>query len=89
MPEMAICIQTSCSINADREQWEKVEQMAAEEFEIALRLGGSLSGEHGVGALKRPYIGSALGSVSIEIQKKIKAVLDPRSILNPGKIFPE
>ena len=73
----------------DPAQWKKVEQMVAEEFEIALRLGGTLSGEHGVGALKRPFIENALGSVSIDIQKRIKAALDPLNILNPGKIFPD
>lgn len=73
----------------DLEQWQKVEQMVTEEFEIALRLGGTLSGEHGVGALKRPYMQKALGNVSIEIQKRIKAALDPLNILNPGKIFPD
>jgi glycolate oxidase len=73
----------------DPEQWKKVEQMVTEEFDIALRLGGTLSGEHGVGALKRPYIGIALGEVSIDIQKYIKKVLDPLNILNPGKIFPD
>jgi glycolate oxidase len=73
----------------DPEQWQKVEQMVTEEFEIALRLGGTLSGEHGVGALKRPYMQQALGNVSIEIQKRIKAALDPLNILNPGKIFPD
>ena len=45
----------------DPEQWEKVEQMVAEEFAMALELGGTLSGEHGVGALKRPYMEQALG----------------------------
>ena len=73
----------------DPEQWKKVEQMAAEEFALALELGGTLSGEHGVGALKRPYMEQALGSGSIEIQKRIKAALDPVNILNPGKIFPD
>jgi glycolate oxidase len=73
----------------DPAQWAKVEQMVAEEFAIALELGGTLSGEHGVGALKRPYMETALGPVSIEIQKRIKAALDPLNILNPGKIFPD
>ncbi|MCU0487618.1 MAG: FAD-binding protein [Anaerolineales bacterium] len=72
----------------DPEQWEKVERMAAEEFALALQLGGTLSGEHGIGALKRPYLLNALGDVSIEIQKRIKAALDPLNIMNPGKIFP-
>ena len=73
----------------DPGQWAKVEQMAAEEFALALELGGTLSGEHGVGTLKRPYMQQALGTLSIEIQKRIKAALDPLNILNPGKVFPD
>jgi len=73
----------------DPEQWSKVEQMVAEEFAVALELGGTLSGEHGVGALKRPYMEQALGPVSIDIQKRIKQALDPLNILNPGKVFPD
>jgi glycolate oxidase len=72
----------------DPAQWAKVEGMVAEEFATALELGGTLSGEHGVGALKRPYMEQAQGPVAIEIQKRIKAALDPVNILNPGKIFP-
>jgi glycolate oxidase len=71
----------------DSEQWEKAGRMAGEEFAAALDLGGTLSGEHGVGALKRPYLEQALGPVSVEIQKRIKQALDPENILNPGKIF--
>jgi glycolate oxidase len=70
------------------EQWQKAEQMVAEIFDAALSAGGTLSGEHGVGMLKRPYLERALGPVSIEIQRRIKQALDPRNILNPGKIFP-
>jgi len=73
----------------DAAQWAKVEQMAAEEFALALELGGTLSGEHGVGTLKRPYMEQALGPLSIEIQKRIKHALDPLDILNPGKVLPE
>lgn len=73
----------------DAEQWAKVEQMVAEEFAVALELGGTLSGEHGVGALKRPYMEQAQGPVAIDVQKRIKAALDPANILNPGKIFPD
>ncbi len=73
----------------DPEQWAKVERMAAEEFALALELGGTLSGEHGVGMLKRPYMQQALGPVSLEVQKRIKAALDPVNILNPGKVFPD
>ncbi len=73
----------------DPVQWEKVKQMAADVFALALSLGGTLSGEHGVGALKRPYMEQALGPLSIEIQKRIKLALDPLHILNPGKVFPD
>jgi glycolate oxidase len=73
----------------DPEQWKKVEQMVAEEFEAALALGGTLSGEHGVGVLKRPYLEKALGSISLDVQRNIKRALDPLNILNPGKMFQE
>jgi glycolate oxidase len=73
----------------DPEQWAKVEKMVAEEFTIALDLGGTLSGEHGVGTLKRPYMERALGPVSIGIQKQIKQVFDPFNIMNPGKVLPD
>ncbi len=68
-------------------QWQKVEQMVAEIFEASLAVGGTLSGEHGVGMLKRPYLERALGLVSIDVQRHIKQALDPLNILNPGKIF--
>ncbi|HVP20849.1 MAG TPA: FAD-linked oxidase C-terminal domain-containing protein [Anaerolineaceae bacterium] len=71
------------------EQWAKIEPMVRKVFNLALDLGGTLSGEHGVGMLKRPYMMQALGPASIEIQKRIKQVLDPFNILNPGKVFPE
>jgi glycolate oxidase len=63
--------------------------MVGEVFGTSLELGGTLSGEHGVGALKRPYMEQALGPLSIEIQRRIKQALDPLNILNPGKVFPE
>lgn len=69
------------------EQWHKAEQMVAEIFDASLAVGGTLSGEHGVGVLKRPYLERALGSTSIEVQRHIKQALDPLNILNPGKIF--
>jgi glycolate oxidase len=69
------------------EQWAKVERMVGEIFAASLAVGGTLSGEHGVGVLKRPYLETALGPVSVEIQRRIKQALDPLNILNPGKMF--
>ena len=71
----------------DPEQWEKVERIVPEIFDVALSVGGTLSGEHGVGLLKQPYFERALGPVSVEVQRRIKYALDPLNILNPGKIF--
>ena len=72
----------------EADQWARVEQMVAEIFAASLELGGTLSGEHGVGVLKRPYLERALGTTSLEVQRSIKQALDPLNILNPGKIFP-
>ncbi len=57
-------------------------------FKATLDLGGTLSGEHGVGITKSPYIGLELGDLGLEVMKRIKKAFDPNNILNPGKIFP-
>jgi len=56
-------------------------------FRAALRLGGTLTGEHGVGVLKRRWLADELGDDQWELQRQIKAVFDPLGILNPGKVF--
>jgi glycolate oxidase len=73
----------------DPAQWEKVQQMVGEIFQVALDLGGTLSGEHGIGTFKLPYMREALGPASINIQWRVKQALDPQNILNPGKVLPE
>lgn len=73
----------------DPEQWAKIEPIVGEIFSMALELGGTLSGEHGIGTLKRPYLEQALGPVSIDVQQRIKQALDPLNIMNPGKVLPE
>ena len=60
---------------------------ADELFLAALRLGGTLTGEHGVGILKRRWLRDELGDDQLELQRQIKAVFDPTGILNPGKVF--
>ena len=57
----------------------------AQMFHLAKRLGGTLTGEHGVGLLKRDWLQEELGDVSLELQHAIRNVFDPRGILNPGK----
>ncbi len=60
---------------------------ADELFLAALRLGGTLTGEHGIGILKRRWLRAELGDDQFELQRDIKAVFDPLGILNPGKVF--
>ncbi|PPG48681.1 FAD-binding oxidoreductase, partial [Rathayibacter sp. AY2B7] len=50
-------------------------------------LGGTLTGEHGVGLLKRRWLAEELGEDSLALQRGIKAVFDPLGIMNPGKVF--
>ena len=56
-------------------------------FRAALRLGGTLTGEHGVGVLKRRWLADELGEDQWELQRQITRVFDPQGILNPGKVF--
>lgn len=60
-------------------------QALARMFELARSLGGTLTGEHGVGLLKKDWFTAEVGEVSREVQHRIKRALDPRDILNPGK----
>ena len=58
-------------------------------FAAVLRLGGSITGEHGVGISKAPYLPMELSPDALSAMKRIKQALDPNNILNPGKIFIE
>ena len=64
-------------------------ERAAEEILIqTLALGGTLSGEHGIGRLKRDVLAKELGPVGTRVTRSIKDALDPLGILNPGKVLP-
>ena len=58
-------------------------------FQGVVTLGGSISGEHGIGFAKAPFLGLELSSETIALMRRLKQVFDPNGILNPGKIFPE
>ncbi len=66
---------------------EVIWQAAGELFEAVLALGGTLTGEHGVGTLKRRWLAQELGDEQLALQRRVKAAFDPRGILNPGKVF--
>ncbi len=71
----------------DKAQLKKAEDAVDALFDYTLELGGTISGEHGIGITKAPYMGKEIGPVELDLMKKIKKVFDPRGILNPGKIF--
>lgn len=71
----------------DREEMERVEAAIEEIFKEALALGGTLSGEHGIGLEKKRFLKMEIDAETISVMKSIKAALDPKNILNPGKIW--
>jgi glycolate oxidase len=72
----------------DPEQVEKMKKAAADIFATSVRLGGTLSGEHGVGSLKLAFLEEDIGPLSISVMSDIKKTLDSKNILNPGKVVP-
>lgn len=71
----------------DQETLAKAESAIEELLRQTVALGGTISGEHGVGITKAPYIGMEIGKEELAVMKRIKAMFDPNGILNPGKIF--
>ncbi len=67
---------------------ETVDRALDEIFRATVALGGSISGEHGIGTAKAPYIGLELDAATLACMRRIKQSLDPKGIMNPGKIFP-
>jgi len=70
----------------DQAEMAKVEAVLEQIARIALDLGGTLTGEHGIGTLKAPYLEMEVGEKGIDVMRRIKRALDPQGILNPGKM---
>ncbi len=66
----------------------RVDQAVSELFQKTIALGGTLSGEHGIGLLKAPFLPLEQSEPQIALQKRLKQAFDPRGVMNPGKIFP-
>jgi glycolate oxidase len=64
-----------------------VEKAMVEIFEHTVKLGGTITGEHGVGLAKKPFLPKAVGDASLALMRQLKRTLDPDNLLNPGKIF--
>jgi len=69
------------------EEMHRVEIAMREIFDYAVALGGTITGEHGVGLAKKSFLPNAIGNASLQLIRKLKKTLDPDAILNPGKIF--
>ena len=69
-------------------QWDVVLNKAIREiFQLCIKLGGTISGEHGIGFVQKKYMDIPFEPSNLELQKKIKKIFDPNNILNPGKVF--
>jgi len=73
----------------DKEHFAKAQDVMAEIFEAAMSLGGVPSGEHGIGLEKQRFFMKAIDPTALELMKKIKKMVDPNNIINPGKIWEE
>lgn len=71
----------------DKAEMHRVEEAFGEIFEEAIRLGGTITGEHGVGLAKRSFLPRQAGESGIRVMNALKQVLDPRGMLNPGKVL--
>ncbi|HEY0406539.1 MAG TPA: FAD-linked oxidase C-terminal domain-containing protein [Pyrinomonadaceae bacterium] len=71
----------------DKAAVKRAREAVRETFAVAVELGGTISGEHGIGYVKAPYLDMAVTGATIETMKQIKRALDPAGILNPGKMF--
>jgi len=74
--------------NSDPATMHLAHEMAGEVFRATIDLGGTLSGEHGIGTTKADFLGLELAPEVIELERGIKRLFDPNNVLNPGKIFP-
>ncbi|GAB3931939.1 FAD-linked oxidase C-terminal domain-containing protein [Kribbella albertanoniae] len=70
----------------DPGQADRAQQAFDRIMEVGLELGGTITGEHGVGVLKRAWLAEEIGPVAVDVHRAIKAALDPQNLLNPGKV---
>jgi glycolate oxidase len=71
----------------DADEMHRVEEAFKELFAEAIRLGGTITGEHGVGVAKKPFLPAFAGEASLRVMRELRRALDPNGILNPGKVF--
>jgi glycolate oxidase len=72
----------------DADEVKRTAEAVEETFRLVVELGGSITGEHGVGTTKQAYLGLEVPEAALQAMRRVKAALDPNGVLNPGKIFP-
>jgi glycolate oxidase len=72
---------------ADPDQTARAHVAYGEVMDLAIALGGTITGEHGIGRLKKPWLGGYLGTHALALNQRIKDALDPTGILNPGAVL--
>ncbi|GGL42655.1 glycolate oxidase subunit GlcD [Sporolactobacillus putidus] len=78
---------TCLTDSRNEDEMQRVEAAFSEIFEKAIELGGTLTGEHGIGMTKAPYLEWKLGEAGLQVMRGIKQAIDPKNIMNPGKVF--
>ncbi len=79
-----------CRTNQKDMEWQKTCEVVVDELvDFVIAVGGQITAEHGIGSLKRHLLKKGIGKAELALMKKLKTALDPKNILNPGKIFPE
>ena len=71
----------------NHEEMRRVEEAFKEIFEEAVRLGGTITGEHGIGLAKKSFLPKFAGDAPMRVMRELRRALDPTGILNPGKMF--
>jgi glycolate oxidase len=71
----------------NKDEMHRVEEAFKEIFDEAIRIGGTITGEHGVGLAKKSFLPKFAGDAQMEVMRALRRVLDPNKILNPGKMF--
>jgi glycolate oxidase len=72
---------------SDADQSARAQQAYGEVMSLAISLGGTITGEHGVGRLKKAWLGEQIGEDALELNRRVKQALDPQGILNPGAVL--
>ena len=71
----------------NKEEMHRVEEAFKEIFDEAIRLGGTITGEHGIGVAKKNFLPKFAGDAQMRVMRELRRALDPNGILNPGKMF--